>query len=100
MPGAPGTEAISHRMVGKRVVHLVFDMPGRSMNVFSTQRSRNSAVCRLAPQSDVAGVVIRSGSPRHFAPALIWPSWKPVRHGHGGADSRNATASRSIISSG
>lgn len=49
------------------VLHLVFDMPGRSMNVFS-----NAAIEELGkfadwlPQSDVAGVVIRSGKPTAF----------------------------------
>jgi 3-hydroxyacyl-CoA dehydrogenase/enoyl-CoA hydratase/3-hydroxybutyryl-CoA epimerase len=44
------------------VAHLVFDAPGRSMNVFS-----NAAIHELGrfavwlPSSDVAGVVVRSG---------------------------------------
>src|SRR5207245_7414054 len=44
------------------VLHLVFDMPGRPMNVFS-----NAAIAELAifsrwlRDSDVKGVVIRSG---------------------------------------
>src|SRR6201984_3801583 len=52
---------------GNGVVHLVFDMPGRSMNVFS-----NAAIEELGrfadwlPNSDVAGVVIRSGKPSAF----------------------------------
>jgi 3-hydroxyacyl-CoA dehydrogenase/enoyl-CoA hydratase/3-hydroxybutyryl-CoA epimerase len=51
----------------QRVLHLVFDMPGRSMNVFS-----NAAIEELGlfadwlEQSDVAGVVIRSGKPPAF----------------------------------
>src|SRR3954466_6009107 len=46
------------------VLHLVFDMPGRPMNVFS-----NAAIAELVifsqwlRQSDVKGVVIRSGKP-------------------------------------
>ncbi|MCP3468727.1 enoyl-CoA hydratase-related protein [Bradyrhizobium sp. CCGUVB1N3] len=46
----------------QHVVHLIFDMPGRTMNVFS-----NAAIEELGlfadwlKQSDVAGVVIRSG---------------------------------------
>lgn len=49
------------------LLHLVFDMPGRSMNVFS-----NAAIEELGrfadwlPQSDVAGVVIRSGKSSAF----------------------------------
>jgi 3-hydroxyacyl-CoA dehydrogenase / enoyl-CoA hydratase / 3-hydroxybutyryl-CoA epimerase len=49
------------------VLHLVFDMPGRPMNVFS-----NAAIAELAHfshwlrQSDVKGVVIRSGKPSAF----------------------------------
>jgi 3-hydroxyacyl-CoA dehydrogenase/enoyl-CoA hydratase/3-hydroxybutyryl-CoA epimerase len=49
------------------VLHLVFDMPGRPMNVFS-----NAAIAELASfsewlgKSDVKGVVIRSGKPSAF----------------------------------
>jgi 3-hydroxyacyl-CoA dehydrogenase/enoyl-CoA hydratase/3-hydroxybutyryl-CoA epimerase len=49
------------------VLHLVFDMPGRPMNVFS-----NAAIAELASfsewlrGSDVKGVVIRSGKPSAF----------------------------------
>jgi 3-hydroxyacyl-CoA dehydrogenase / enoyl-CoA hydratase / 3-hydroxybutyryl-CoA epimerase len=49
------------------VLHLVFDMPGRPMNVFS-----NAAIAELAifsdwlRGSDVKGVVIRSGKPSAF----------------------------------
>jgi 3-hydroxyacyl-CoA dehydrogenase/enoyl-CoA hydratase/3-hydroxybutyryl-CoA epimerase len=49
------------------VLHLVFDMPGRPMNVFS-----NAAIAELATfsrwlrDSDVKGVVIRSGKPSTF----------------------------------
>ncbi len=49
------------------VLHLVFDMPGRAMNVFS-----NAAIAELAVfsewlrGSDVNGVVIRSGKPSAF----------------------------------
>ncbi|WP_164940072.1 enoyl-CoA hydratase-related protein [Bradyrhizobium zhanjiangense] len=51
----------------QRVLHLIFDMPGRSMNVFS-----NAAIEELGRfadwlrQSDVAGVVIRSGKSSAF----------------------------------
>ena len=49
------------------VLHLVFDMPGRPMNVFS-----NAAIAELAAfsewlrGSDVKGVVIRSGKSSAF----------------------------------
>jgi 3-hydroxyacyl-CoA dehydrogenase / enoyl-CoA hydratase / 3-hydroxybutyryl-CoA epimerase len=49
------------------VLHLVFDMPGRAMNVFS-----NAAIAELGifsewlRGSDVKGVVIRSGKPSAF----------------------------------
>src|SRR5256886_11354534 len=49
------------------VLHLVFDMPGRPMNVFS-----NAAIAELVifsrwlRESDVKGVVIRSGKPSAF----------------------------------
>src|SRR5229473_639962 len=49
------------------VLHLVFDMPGRPMNVFS-----NAAIAELSAssewlrRSDVKGVVIRSGKPSAF----------------------------------
>ena len=49
------------------VLHLVFDMPGRPMNVFS-----NAAIAELGifsewlRGSDVKGVVIRSGKPSAF----------------------------------
>ncbi|QOG21869.1 MULTISPECIES: enoyl-CoA hydratase-related protein [Bradyrhizobium] len=51
----------------QRVLHLIFDMPGRSMNVFS-----NAAIEELGlfadwlRQSDVVGVVIRSGKSSAF----------------------------------
>jgi 3-hydroxyacyl-CoA dehydrogenase/enoyl-CoA hydratase/3-hydroxybutyryl-CoA epimerase len=51
----------------RNVLHLVFDMPGRAMNVFS-----NAAIAELAMfsqwlrDSDVKGVVIRSGKSSAF----------------------------------
>jgi len=67
MPGAPELKQFRIEWSANRVVHLVFDMPGRSMNVFS-----NAAIEELdrfadwLPQSDVAGVVIRSGKSSAF----------------------------------
>jgi 3-hydroxyacyl-CoA dehydrogenase / enoyl-CoA hydratase / 3-hydroxybutyryl-CoA epimerase len=54
-------------LLRNRVLHLIFDMPGRSMNVFS-----NAAIQELGlfadwlKQSDVTGVVIRSGKSSAF----------------------------------
>lgn len=49
------------------VLHLVFDMPGRPMNVFSNAAIAELAVfSRWLPDSDVKGVVIRSGKPSAF----------------------------------
>ena len=59
MPGAPELKQFRIEWSANRVVHLVFDMPGRSMNVFS-----NAAIEELGrfadwlPQSAVAGVVV------------------------------------------
>jgi enoyl-CoA hydratase/carnithine racemase len=67
MPEAPELEQFRIDQPGNGVLHLVFDVPGRSMNVFS-----NAAIEELGkfadwlPQSDVAGVVIRSGKPSAF----------------------------------
>src|ERR1700756_679237 len=67
MPGAPELKQFRIEWSANRVLHLVFDMPGRSMNVFS-----NAAIEELGrfadwlPQSDVAGVVIRSGKSSAF----------------------------------
>src|SRR6202008_2690339 len=67
MPGAPELKQFRIEQPGNGVLHLVFDMPGRSMNVFS-----NAAIEELGrfadwlPNSDVAGVVIRSGKPSAF----------------------------------
>src|SRR5882757_11395274 len=67
MPGAPELTQFRTERSLNGVLHLVFDMPGRSMNVFS-----NTAIEELGrfadwlPQSDVAGVVIRSGKTSAF----------------------------------
>src|SRR5438874_12665490 len=67
MPGAPELKQFRIERPGNGVLHLVFDMPGRSMNVFS-----NAAIEELGRfadwllQSDVAGVVIRSGKSSAF----------------------------------
>jgi 3-hydroxyacyl-CoA dehydrogenase / enoyl-CoA hydratase / 3-hydroxybutyryl-CoA epimerase len=63
----PQLQQFRTELSGTGVLHLVFDVPGRSMNVFS-----NAAIKELGlfadwlKQSDVAGVVIRSGKPSAF----------------------------------
>ena len=67
MPEAPELKQFRIEQPGNGVLHLVFDMPGRSMNVFS-----NAAIEELGkfadwlPKSDIKGVVIRSGKPSAF----------------------------------
>ena len=67
MPKSPELKQFRIEQPGNGVLHLVFDMPGRSMNVFS-----NAAIEELGkfadwlPDSGVAGVVIRSGKPTAF----------------------------------
>jgi 3-hydroxyacyl-CoA dehydrogenase/enoyl-CoA hydratase/3-hydroxybutyryl-CoA epimerase len=49
------------------ILHLVFDMPGRAMNVFSNAAiAELSIFSRWLRGSDVKGVVIRSGKPSAF----------------------------------
>ena len=67
MPEAPELKQFRVERSTNGVLHLVFDMPGRSMNVFS-----NAAIGELGtfadwlPQTDVADVVIRSGKTTAF----------------------------------
>ena len=67
MPGTPELKQFRIERPGNGVLHLVFDMPGRSMNVFS-----NAAIEELGmfanwlAQSDAAGVVIHSGKTSAF----------------------------------
>jgi 3-hydroxyacyl-CoA dehydrogenase / enoyl-CoA hydratase / 3-hydroxybutyryl-CoA epimerase len=67
MPVGPDLKQFRSELSPNGVLHLVFDMPGRSMNVFS-----NAAIEELGlfadwlKQSDVAGVVIRSGKSSAF----------------------------------
>lgn len=49
------------------IVHLVFDCPGRTMNVFSNAAIRElGAFATWLPEADVKGVVIRSGKTSAF----------------------------------
>jgi 3-hydroxyacyl-CoA dehydrogenase/enoyl-CoA hydratase/3-hydroxybutyryl-CoA epimerase len=67
MPVKPELKQFRSEASSNGVLHLVFDMPGRSMNVFS-----NAAIEELGQfadwlrQSDVTGVVIRSGKSSAF----------------------------------
>lgn len=49
------------------ILHLVFDAPGRSMNIFSNAAIREiEAFANWLPGSDVRGVVVRSGKASAF----------------------------------
>jgi len=67
MPAGPELKQFQIEKSSNGVLHLVFDMPGRSMNVFS-----NAAIEELGlfadwlKQSNVTGVVIRSGKSSAF----------------------------------
>jgi 3-hydroxyacyl-CoA dehydrogenase/enoyl-CoA hydratase/3-hydroxybutyryl-CoA epimerase len=67
MTVGPELEQFRIELPGNGVLHFIFDMPGRSMNVFS-----NAAIEELGlfadwlKQSDVTGVVIRSGKSSAF----------------------------------
>ncbi|MGN1286095.1 MAG: enoyl-CoA hydratase-related protein [Bradyrhizobium sp.] len=67
MPIGPELKQFRMELAGNGVLHLIFDMPGRSMNVFS-----NAAIEELGvfadwlKQSDVTGVVISSGKSSAF----------------------------------
>src|ERR1700751_4128717 len=67
MPVGPDLKQFRSELSPNGVLHLVFDMPGRSMNVFS-----NAAIEDLGlfadwlKQSDVTGVVIRAGKSSAF----------------------------------
>ncbi len=77
MPETPELKQFRIERPGNGILHLVFDMPGRSMNVFS-----NAAIEELGrfadwlPQADGGASSFARGSRRHFAPAPIWPSWR------------------------
>ncbi len=64
MPALEKLQQFRTERTENNVLHLIFDMPGRPMNVFS-----NAAIAELAVfsqwlrGSDVKGVVIRSGKP-------------------------------------
>ena len=70
MPELPTLTEFKIETAPNQVIHLVFDAPGRSMNVFS-----NAAILELArfaawlKTADVAGVVVRSAKPAFCAGA-------------------------------
>jgi 3-hydroxyacyl-CoA dehydrogenase/enoyl-CoA hydratase/3-hydroxybutyryl-CoA epimerase len=67
MPGAPELKQFRVEQSGNGVLHLVFDMPGRSMNVFSNAAIEElGAFADWLPESKVVGVVIRSGKSSAF----------------------------------
>jgi 3-hydroxyacyl-CoA dehydrogenase / enoyl-CoA hydratase / 3-hydroxybutyryl-CoA epimerase len=67
MPGAPELKQFRVERSTNGVLHLVFDMPGRSMNVFSKAAIEElGTFADWLPQTDVAGVVIRSGKTTAF----------------------------------
>jgi enoyl-CoA hydratase/carnithine racemase len=54
-------------MTADRILHLIFDAPGRSMNVFSNEAIHEiHAFANWLPDSDVRGVVVRSGKASAF----------------------------------
>ena len=58
------------------VLHLVFDMPGRPMNVFSNAAIAELAVfSRWLRESDVKGVSSVPVSHRPSVPVPILPNW-------------------------
>src|SRR6266852_8827995 len=67
MPALEKLQQFRTERTENNVLHLIFDMPGRPMNVFS-----NAAIAELSlfsqwlRRSDVKGVVIRSGKPSAF----------------------------------
>jgi 3-hydroxyacyl-CoA dehydrogenase/enoyl-CoA hydratase/3-hydroxybutyryl-CoA epimerase len=67
MASMPTLKEFRTELTRDRILHLVFDMPGRTMNVFS-----NAAIHEILSfatwliGSDVQGVVVRSGKPTAF----------------------------------
>jgi enoyl-CoA hydratase/carnithine racemase len=63
----PAMREFRTEMTADRILHLIFDMPGRSMNVFSNAAIHEiDAFANWLPSSDVSGVVIRSGKTSAF----------------------------------
>ena len=67
MLGAPELKQFRIEEPGNGVLHLVFDMPRRTMNVFSKAAIEElGKFADWLPKSDAAGVVIRSGKTSAF----------------------------------
>lgn len=67
MSGLPKMNNFKTRRAGDGILHLVFDMPDRSMNVFSNEAIHEiEAFADWLKGSDVAGVVISSGKTTAF----------------------------------
>jgi 3-hydroxyacyl-CoA dehydrogenase / enoyl-CoA hydratase / 3-hydroxybutyryl-CoA epimerase len=67
MKNAPHLEQFRLEFQDNGLVHLVFDCPGRTMNVFSNKAIHElGAFAEWLPTSDVNGVIIRSGKPSAF----------------------------------
>src|SRR6516225_2320820 len=67
MPVEPELKQFRIEKPPNGVLHLIFDMPGRSMNVFSDAAIQELGLfADWLKQSDVAGVVIRSGKSSAF----------------------------------
>ena len=67
MTDLPTLEQFKPALASNGVVHLVFDMPGRSMNVLSNAAIRDlELVAQWLPNAPITGVVISSGKSTAF----------------------------------
>lgn len=67
MTAAPTLREFRIEMIGDDIAHLIFDMPGRTMNVFSNAAIHESeAFADWLPNSGLKGVLISSGKPTAF----------------------------------
>jgi 3-hydroxyacyl-CoA dehydrogenase / enoyl-CoA hydratase / 3-hydroxybutyryl-CoA epimerase len=67
MMSAPHLEQFRLELQDNGLVHLVFDVPGRSMNVFTNAAIHElGAFAAWVGDSDVKGVLIRSGKTSAF----------------------------------
>jgi 3-hydroxyacyl-CoA dehydrogenase / enoyl-CoA hydratase / 3-hydroxybutyryl-CoA epimerase len=67
MTDLPALQQFRVEPAGNKLVHLIFDCPGRTMNVFSEAAIADlGSFARWLATADVAGVVVRSGKPNAF----------------------------------
>jgi 3-hydroxyacyl-CoA dehydrogenase / enoyl-CoA hydratase / 3-hydroxybutyryl-CoA epimerase len=67
MIAPPPMKEFRTEMTGDGIVHLIFDMPGKAMNVFTNAAIHEiEAFSNWLPQSGVRGVVVRSGKDSAF----------------------------------